>query len=149
MARPKAESAGTHEQERAPARLTTTIEIPLEALTITAAPPEMLSQRNVEAVTGIPARVYLEAIRSSGFPLPVVKLGKLRLIDRTAFLSYLRTLAERPVLPALPAAATEPVVSRPRPLSGRERDGVDVVLGELGYRRADAPQSRERRRRAG
>lgn len=149
MARPKAESARTHEQERGRARLTTTIEIPLEALTITAAPPEMLSQRNVEAVTGIPARVYLDAIRSSGFPLPVARLGKLRLVDRTAFLSYLRTLAERPALPALTPVPTEPVVARPRPLSGRERDGVDVVLGELGYRRADPPPSRERKRCTG
>jgi len=77
-------------------RVTTTIELPAEAVTVVAAPPEMHPQRNVEAVTGIPARVYLEEIRASGFPLPVVKLGKLRLVNREGFLAYLRSQASRP-----------------------------------------------------
>src|SRR3712207_6406867 len=77
-------------------RGTTTVELPAEALTIVAAPPEMLSQRNVEAVTGILARVYLEEIRSPAFPLAVLKLGKLRLVDREEFVSYLRSRASPP-----------------------------------------------------
>jgi hypothetical protein len=74
------------------------LELPADALTITAAPPEMISQRNVEAVTGIPARVYLEEIRSPSFPVPVIKLGKLRLVKRAAFVAYLESLASGPGL---------------------------------------------------
>jgi len=96
-------------------RVTTTVDLPAEALTIVAAPPEMLSQRNVEAVTGIPARVYLEEIRASGFPLPVIKIGKLRLVDREAFVSHLRSRA------SLPAC-------RPQPRSS----GAAAVLAEVG-----------------
>jgi len=59
------------------------------------APPELLSQRNVEAVTGIPARVYLEEIRAPGFPLAVIKLGKLRLVERASFVAWLRERAEQ------------------------------------------------------
>ncbi|WP_437338446.1 hypothetical protein [Sorangium sp. So ce394] len=75
---------------------TATLAIPLDGLTITAPPPEMLSQKNVEAVTGIPARVFLDTIRAPGFPLPVTKLGKLRLVQREAFVAYLRALASEP-----------------------------------------------------
>ena len=82
-----------HGAKTASARVTATWEIPTDALTVIAAPPETLSQRNVEAVTGIPPRVYLEELRSPGFPLPVVRLGKLRVVERSAFLDYLRTRA--------------------------------------------------------
>ncbi|XXY44987.1 hypothetical protein WME91_33805 [Sorangium sp. So ce269] len=77
---------------------TATLSIPLDGLTITAPPPEMLSQKNVEAVTGIPARLFLDTIRAPGFPLPVTKLGKLRLVQREAFVTYLRALASEPEL---------------------------------------------------
>ncbi|WP_433935276.1 hypothetical protein AB3662_11295 [Sorangium cellulosum] len=75
---------------------TATLAIPLDGLTITAPQPEMLSQKNVEAVTGIPARVFLDTIRAPGFPLPVTKLGKLRLVQREAFVSHLQALATAP-----------------------------------------------------
>ncbi|WP_437996482.1 hypothetical protein WMF26_36340 [Sorangium sp. So ce185] len=52
----------------------------------------MLSQKNVASVTGIPARVFLDTIRAPGFPLPVAKLGKLRLVRREAFVAYLQAL---------------------------------------------------------
>ncbi|WP_437659819.1 hypothetical protein [Sorangium sp. So ce1182] len=77
---------------------TATLAIPLDGLTITAPPPEMLSQKNVEAVTGIPARVFLDTIRAPGFTLPVTKLGKLRLVQREAFVAHLRALASEPEL---------------------------------------------------
>lgn len=143
--------------ERAARGLTTVLEIPWEALTITAPPPDMISQRNVEAVTGIPARVYLEAIRSPGFPLPVARLGKLRLVERAAFLEYLRGLAAGsagsgataapPPAPPPPIPARPPVKAAPRAPS--KPDGVDAVLGELGCRRvaSSALGTRERRRR--
>ena len=75
---------------------TATLAIPLDGLTVTAPQPEMLSQKNVEAVTGIPARVFLDTIRAPGFPLPVTKLGKLRLVQREAFVSHLQALATAP-----------------------------------------------------
>ena len=104
----------THFAKTRSACVTATWEIPTEALTVVASPPETLSQRNIEAVTGIPPRVYLEEVRSPGFPLPVVRLGKLRIVDRSAFLDYLRT-----------RAAT---------ISNDEPDGrdVDSVLAEIG-----------------
>ncbi|XXY47163.1 hypothetical protein WME91_44885 [Sorangium sp. So ce269] len=75
---------------------TATLAIPLDGLTITAPQPEMLSQKNVEAVTGIPARIFLDTIRAPGFPLPVAKLGKLRLVQREAFVSHLQALTIAP-----------------------------------------------------
>ncbi|MGK3986502.1 hypothetical protein WME99_25880 [Sorangium sp. So ce136] len=99
-----------------------TLAIPLDGLTITAPQPEMLSQKNVESVTGIPARVFLDTIRSPGFPLHVMKLGKLRLVRREAFVAYLQTMANDPashraaeqdertrVAAVLAAAGLEPV----------------------------------------
>ncbi|WP_437274616.1 hypothetical protein WME90_25540 [Sorangium sp. So ce375] len=48
----------------------------------------MLSQEDVESVTGIPARIFLDTIRAPGFTLPVTKLGKPRLLQREAFIAY-------------------------------------------------------------
>lgn len=141
--------------ERAARGLTTVLEIPWDALTITAPPPDMISQRNVEAVTGIPARVYLEAIRSPAFPLPVARLGKLRLVERAAFLEYLRGLAAgsvgsgataaQPPPPRPPTPARPPVKAAPR--APGKPDGADAVLGELGCRRVATSSRREHRRR--
>ncbi|WP_438040939.1 hypothetical protein [Sorangium sp. So ce128] len=99
-------------------QITTTIAIPLDGLAITAAPPELLSQRNVEAVTGIPARVYLDELRKAGFPLKVVRLGKLRLVPRVEFLAWLR-------------AYTAPT----RPANDAPGDSVAAVLAEVGCER--------------
>jgi hypothetical protein len=74
------------------------IAIPLDALTVFAPLPELLSQRNVESVTGIPARTFHAMIRASGFPLPVSRLGKLRLVDRAAFVSHVKALATHDAL---------------------------------------------------
>jgi len=101
------------------AQIVTTLSIPAEAITVIAAPPEMLSQKNIEAVTGIPARVYLEEIRSPGFPLKVIKLGKLRLVDRAAFVAWLRERVP-------PSRAANDVAE--------ERDEVTELLAELGYK---------------
>ncbi|WP_437945296.1 hypothetical protein WME98_30680 [Sorangium sp. So ce296] len=94
---PEAPASGscssTGRDQSATTTATATLSIPLDGLTITAPPPEMLSQKNVEAVTGVPARVFLDTIRAPGFPLPVTKLGKLRLVQREAFVAYLQALA--------------------------------------------------------
>lgn len=63
--------------------------IPNEAIRVTAAPPDTISQRNVEVATGVPSRAYLEAVRDPGFPLPVTRLGKLRIVNRAAFITWL------------------------------------------------------------
>jgi len=53
--------------------------------------PELLTQRNVESVVGLPAEVYLEVLRSPGFPVPVTKLGKLRVVERVPFLAWVKS----------------------------------------------------------
>ncbi|MDC0685594.1 hypothetical protein [Sorangium atrum] len=111
------------------ATATATLTIPLDGLTITVPQPEMLSQKNVEAVTGIPARVFLDTIRAPGFPLLITKLGKLRLVQRESFVAYLTALASKPasrrtaeadentrVAAVLASAGLEPV---PQPPTGR------------------------------
>ncbi|WP_437597182.1 hypothetical protein [Sorangium sp. So ce590] len=113
----------------ATATATATLAIPLDGLTITAPQPEMLSQKNVESVTGIPARVFLDTIRAPGFPLLITKLGKLRVVQRESFVAYLRALASEPasrrtaeadentrVAAVLASAGLEPV---PQPPTGR------------------------------
>jgi hypothetical protein len=66
-----------------------TLAIPSDAIRVTAAPPDTISQKNVEAATGVTARVYLESIRDVNFPLPVTRLGKLRIVNRMAFITWL------------------------------------------------------------
>src|SRR4051812_33884799 len=60
-----------------------------EAIRVVAAPPDTISQRNVEVATGVPPRAYLEAVRDPGFPLAVTRLGKLRIVNRAAFITWL------------------------------------------------------------
>ena len=69
--------------------ITATLAIPPNALRFTAPPPETISQRNVEAVTGIPSRIYLGVVRAPEFPLPVTRLGKLRIVNRSAFVAWI------------------------------------------------------------
>ncbi|WP_437808604.1 hypothetical protein [Sorangium sp. So ce1078] len=106
---------------------TATIAIPLDGLTITAPQPEMLSQKNVEAVTGIPARVFLDTIRAPGFPLPVAKLGKLRLVRREAFVAYLQALGSDRAPRRAPAED--------------ERTGVAAVLAAAGLAPVRQPRA--------
>ncbi|MDC0685944.1 hypothetical protein [Sorangium atrum] len=111
----------------AAATATATLAIPLDGLTITAPPPEMLSQKNVESVTGIPARVFLDTIRAPGFPLLITKLGKLRLVQREAFVAYLRALASEPA-------------SR-RASDADERTRVAAVLASAGLESVPCPRT--------
>ena len=62
---------------------------PSDAIRVIAAPPDTISQKNVEAATGVSVRVYLESIRDPSFPLPVTRLGKLRIVNRLAFIAWL------------------------------------------------------------
>ncbi|WP_282425225.1 hypothetical protein [Polyangium sp. 15x6] len=88
-----------------PATITATLTLPPTALRLMAPPPETISQRNVEAVTGIPARAFLEVVRAPEFPLPVTRLGKLRIVSRSAFVAWIERGAFRasPVVEVPPA----------------------------------------------
>ena len=103
--------------------LAVSIVVPRSALTVVAAPPELLSQRNVEAVCGIAPRGFLDALpafrRAGG---SVTKFGKLRLVNRLAFVAWL-------------AGRSVPRVVVPPPAA---EDGADGVLRELGRRRVAA-----------
>ena len=77
------------------ARVTATFALPLDNITVQAPSPDLLSQRNVEAITGIPQRAFLETIRSPSFPLQVTKMGALRIVDRVAFVRWDREGARR------------------------------------------------------
>lgn len=79
-----------------------TVPIPRAALTVVASPPVLLSQRNVEQVTGIPAESYLRMLRSADFSLTILAEGKLRLVDREAFVAWLakhRRVGARAIVP--------------------------------------------------
>lgn len=71
------------------ATITATLAVPAHAIRLTAPPADTISQRTVEATTGVPPRAYLEAVRDPGFPLPVTRLGKLRIVNRAAFVAWL------------------------------------------------------------
>ena len=69
--------------------VTATLAIPSDAIRVIAAPPDTISQKNVESATGVSARVYLESIRDPNFRIPVTRLGKLRIVNRVAFIAWL------------------------------------------------------------
>jgi len=109
------------------------ISLPSINVTVQACPPDMLSQRNIEAATGIPARTFLELARDPGFEVPVVRLGKLRLVNRAAFLKWLDAQAleaNRLRSDVYPSPAPDEAM--------HENDGATVaaerVLAELGLR---------------
>lgn len=72
------------------------IELPDGALSVTAALPELLSQRTTEAVLGVPKRVFLDSLprfRVSG--ADVFKLGRLRLVRRADYVAWLAGIDKR------------------------------------------------------
>lgn len=76
-------------RSRMTARVTTTLTLPPDALTVVAPHPEMISQINVEQVLGLPQRTYLELLREPACPVAVTPVGKLRLVDRNKFRGWL------------------------------------------------------------
>jgi hypothetical protein len=95
--------------------------VPRSALTAVIE-PETLSQRNVLATEGIPPRLYLETLRRDDFDVPIAALGKLRLVDRAAFVAWLRA---RAVVRPAPANDAEPT---------EELDEIDRALVSAGGR---------------
>ena len=112
-------------------------DLDLGAITIAAPPPDTLTQRNVDRQTGIPATMFLAMVRHPGFPLPVVKLGRLRLVERVAFVAWLKEQAGANAGPANDAAP--PV------------DPIAAMAAEVGLRAIPtaaptAPSTARRRR---
>lgn len=120
--------------------LTATIALPADSFTVIASPPELLSQINVEVVIAVSSRVYLETIRAPGFPLAVMKLGKLRLVDRAAFVGWLRSQA---------AASSSTSTAPANDSAGVDVQEGDGVLAEIGLERVPAPTGRKRASAAG
>lgn len=114
----------------APETVMLSIPVPREALTVVAAPPDLLTQRNVEAATGIPARRFLEMVRAPGFPLAVTREGKLRIVDRQAFVAFVRDKATAP-----PASA---------PANDAAPDPVAELAAEMGMRPVSPARRRSR-----
>jgi len=74
-----------------------------------------VSQKTSLELVGIPARNFVEWLREPGFPLPVVKRGRLRLIELEPLVAHLRSLASTPEKAAEPEAI----------------DAADQVLAEI------------------
>jgi hypothetical protein len=119
--------------------ITATLAIPPNALQLVAPPPETISQRNVEAVTGIPARVYLEAVRSPAFPLPVARLGKLRIVGRAAFVAWLEKGGFHVALePGKASGNDEPLANEPI------AETADDILAAVGLKaKPSKPEARK------
>ena len=91
------------------------------------APPDLLTQHNVFAATGIKSRPFLELLREPGAP-PVSALGKTRAVDRVAFIAFIKS---RGIAPEEPADVD----------SG---DGVAKLAAELGFKLKPAVKCRAR-----
>lgn len=76
----------------------------------------MISQRNCEAVLGIPPRTHLENCRRPDFTPKVTRLGKLRLVDAVEYRLWLRGRCD-----AVAASRIE-----------KSEDGAAQVLAEIG-----------------
>jgi hypothetical protein len=109
---------------KAGARLTTTFDLPAE-ITVTAAPPDVISQKTILQVTGIPPRAFLQIVRAPGFPVEVMRVGKLRLVERVPFLAWLRSQK---------GSDASALAANDAPAAVEET--VDDVLAALGCERA-------------
>src|SRR6478752_6647949 len=121
-----------------------TLAIPNDAVQVIAAPPETISQRNVEAATGVHARAYLETIRDPGFPLAVTRLGKLRIVNRAAFVQWLEKGAFGHAREGdfVPMHSTAP----PREEGTRDESGLEKLLGTVGLRKQRSSRRPRRQR---
>jgi hypothetical protein len=77
-------------------------DVPVPAVTVVQPPPDLLCQKNIEAVTGIGPSVYLEILRRPDFDVPVTKIGELRLVSRVAFLAWVDGLSDEAGVAPLP-----------------------------------------------
>ncbi len=116
-----------------------TLAIPSDSIRVIAAPPDTISQKNVEAATGIPARVYLESVRDPKFPITVTHLGKLRIVNRTAFVKWLEQGAFR-------GQTTAPIYEADVKTSHEERNSASELLDRIGLRERQTNRRPRRKR---
>jgi hypothetical protein len=118
--------------------------IPEHAVRVIASPPETLTQRNIEAVTGVPVRVFLELIRTLGFPLRVRHIGKLRVVNRAAFVGWLEAGEPKQELAVALSLQTndENAAENANGMTG----GASELLASVGLRER-SPTRRPRRKR--
>jgi hypothetical protein len=108
--------------------ISASVQLPTGGFTVVASPPAFISQKTSEALAGLPSRVFLEIIREPGFPLPVVRLRKLRLVAYGGFIAWVASSPEREAAASvLPRAANDaaPVVD----------SGFEGLVNELGLER--------------
>ncbi len=125
-----------HPTESANGIVMATLAIPSDSIRVIAAPPDTISQKNVEAATGVPARVYLESVREPEFPLSVTRLGKLRIVNRAAFVEWLErgAFGGKPIEPFNGADAED------------ERNGTTKLLEQIGLRERQTNRRPRRKR---
>lgn len=104
---------------------TGTFNLSIDEIEIRGPLPEYASERNCEMVYGLAPRAFGALLRKRGFPLPIVRVGRQKLVERAAFTAYLRTLAVRPG--AGEGEATEVAAGK----TAEELQGE--MLRELGY----------------
>ncbi len=91
------------------------IDLPVGAVVVHAAPPDLVSQKTSEAVLGIPRRAFLESLPSyAAAGNEVAKLGRLRLVKREAYVAWLR--------------------AQPNAVEAAGEDGVQALAAKLGLR---------------
>ena len=91
---------------------TGTFTLSLDEVEICAPLPEYVSERNCEMVYGLAPRAFGALLRKRNFPLPVVRIGRQRLVERAAFTAYLRSLGTRFEIEGLGAAGVGVSVKR-------------------------------------
>lgn len=69
-------------------------DVPQGAITLVMNPrPAFVSQKTSEAVLGIPAEQFLKMLRGDVFALPIVSVGKLRLVETEPLITFMRKYA--------------------------------------------------------
>jgi len=127
--------------------------IPAGAITLIAPRPAFVSQKTSLNILGIPPDRFLAMVRAPGFPLPVARLGKQRVVDTDAVIAYLRALGASPAnlgtdeqpVESGPGLATEP--SPESEDSAARKMGAGVGFTFTDPPASDAPASRRRSKR--
>jgi hypothetical protein len=116
------------------AHVTATYVLPPASVTVVAAPPDLVCQNNVEAVTGVPKSAYLDLLRRADCPVHVARHGKLRFVPRAEFVAWVRTLSP-------------PVTDGPHrePPSGAGEASLEELAQEFDLKASPTRQTRRRR----
>jgi hypothetical protein len=111
-------------QNRPGTTASVSVEIPLHQISVTQAAPAMLSQNTAPGYTGVPKRTFLEQTRDPSFPVPVSRVGKLRLVPTEEYVRWLRAQSVNVKASATPANDLD-AAGNPTTAAG--------VLSELGF----------------